>query len=77
MLPEKRIAKESVFLVRGKAEGKEAWHYVEVERIKPPLFQEALKSGTVNIIQYGTILRSGWGNNPPQDIVDAMHKRCA
>ena len=63
---------EFVYLVRGKSNGREAWHYIVVDKLKITLFKQALKSGSLNVSEYGAILYSGWGKNPPQHIVDAV-----
>lgn len=57
-----------VFLTQGKFLGVYTWHYVKVDMLKLPLFQQAMKSGTLDVAQYGEILFSGWGVHPPADI---------
>lgn len=58
-----------VYLVRGKDGGRPAWHYVLVMKKLLPVFLEKTRGGTVDVAQYGSILYSGWGENPPDDIV--------
>lgn len=65
-----------VFLTQGKYLGVYTWHYVKVDMLKLPLFQKALKSGSLDVAEYGEILFSGWGVNPPPEIrrhVDAEY----
>ena len=63
---------ERIYLVRGKDRGKEAWHYVllvddaETER----LFKEKVKDGTIDVADYGSVLKSGWGKDPPKKVTD-------
>ena len=64
-----------VYLVRGKDDGKPAWHYVFVDKLKQPLFLEAVESGTVDCAQFGEILESGWGENPNPEITRSIEKR--
>ena len=64
-----------VFLVRGKDAGKPAWHYVLVDTLKQPLFIKALKGGTLELRDYGTVLHSGWGAEPPPELAEAMRKQ--
>ena len=63
-----------LYLVRGKHEGREAWHYVLVERDLIDDFEEKVRSGTVNVSDYGYVIKSGWGKDPPVDIVDKINK---
>ena len=65
-----------IFLTQGKYLGVYTWHYVKVDMLKLPLLQKAIKSGTLDVSQYGEILYSGWGVNPPDDVrrkVDALY----
>jgi len=65
-----------VYLTQGKHLGVYTWHYVKIDLLKLPLFQKALKSGTLDVSQYGEILFSGWGVSPPDEIrkqVDAIY----
>lgn len=66
---------DMVYLVHGKDSGKDAWHYVLIEKMKLPLFKHALATGTVDAAQYGKLLHSGWGKEPPQEITDAVKKQ--
>ena len=63
--------------VRGKYRGRPAWHCVlladDAEKIKS--FHEAVASGNVEAAKYGTILQSGWGDDPPEDIVEQIIKK--
>lgn len=66
---------ELVYLVRGKDAGRAAWHYVLIDRVKLPLFKQKLKTGTLDVSEYGKILYSGWGEDPPQEIVDKIKEQ--
>jgi hypothetical protein len=61
-----------VYLVRGKDSGKAAWHYVLIDQVKLPAFLQVLKTGSFDVSQYGKILYSGWGEDPPSEIVEAI-----
>ena len=65
---------EFVYLVRGKDKGRPAWHYVLVEKLKLPIFLKKTNGGTVDVSEYGKILYSGWGENPPEDIVKKIEE---
>ncbi|MBY0406437.1 MAG: hypothetical protein K2Q01_02005 [Rickettsiales bacterium] len=66
--PRKPIHNFKVFLTQGKYLGVFTWHYVKVETQKVPVFQNALKQGTIDVSQFGEIIYSGWGLMPPDDI---------
>jgi hypothetical protein len=68
----RRSSGELVYVVRGKDEGKAAWHYVLVDRVKLPVFLKKADGGPIDVSQYGKILYSGWGENPPEDIVQKI-----
>jgi ankyrin repeat protein len=59
--------KNRIFIVRGKDQGKAAWHYVDVE----PWSIEVLKSqphgSNIDVTNFGKILTSGWGDNPSKE----------
>ena len=66
---EARLYRRFVYLVRGKDRGFAAWHYVLVDEDKLDTFKAKIASGNINVADYGNILESGWGKDPPQDIV--------
>ena len=61
-----------VYLVRGKDRGRPAWHYVLVDEDKVQQFKDKLRSGSLDVGDYGKVLYSGWGKDPPQDIKDKL-----
>jgi hypothetical protein len=64
-----------VYLVRGKDNGRAAWHYVLIDKVKLPLFQKAIRTGALDVSEYGKILYSGWGEDPPPEIIEAVRER--
>ena len=61
-------ASERIFLVRGKDRGKLAWHYVQVEKALLPLFLRRTNGGSLDVADFGHILKSGWGKDPPENV---------
>ena len=65
-----------VYLVRGKDKERPAWHYVLIvddqETIKK--FKEATGSGHLDVADYGQVLESGWGQDPPNDVKEKIDK---
>ena len=72
----KRNEGNRVYLVRGKDRSRPAWHYVllvdDEDTVKA--FHEKVKEGTVDVANYGEVLKSGWGENPPNEIKDWIDK---
>ena len=55
-------------LVTGKSGGHDAWWYV---RVKNNLFEQykiAVKGEVIDLSEFGEILFTGWGKEPPSDI---------
>lgn len=68
--------KSMLYLVRGQADGKPLWHYVLVDKIKNPLFLEALTHADIDVEAYGKVIASGWGQDPSkeeQDRIESMY----
>ena len=65
---------ERIHLVRGKDKGRAAWHYVLVKKHLLGLFLKRVKGGRVNVADFGDILRSGWGKDPPEGTTDKILK---
>jgi hypothetical protein len=63
------VEASSICLVRGKNSGREAWYYVRVNKKPMVLFEEAMKGGSMDLADYGEVLLSGWGKDPPADAV--------
>ena len=61
-----------VYLVRGKDKGKPAWHYALIEEDKLNMFKDKVESGTVDVAEYGVVLKSGWGKDPPEEVKSAI-----
>ena len=61
-------ASERIYLVRGKDTGKQAWHYVLVKKALLPLFLRRTNGGKVDVSDFGRILKSGWGKDPPEEV---------
>ena len=64
----KENAKERIYLVRGKDKGKQAWHYVLVEKALLPLFLRRTHGGSIDVADFGLVLTSGWGKDPPEEV---------
>ena len=56
-----------IYLVRGKDKGRQAWHYVLVDKKKENHFKSQVATGNIDVADYGKILCSGWGEDPPKE----------
>ena len=63
-----------VHLVRGKDGDRPAWHYVLIVDDQDTIdkFLEKVASGHVDVADYGQVLKSGWGQDPPNDVSQGM-----
>ena len=68
---------ERLRLVRGEDNGRPAWHYVllvdDDEIIE--MFQKEEKTGTINLADFGKVIKSGWGQDPPDDVKEWIQKK--
>ncbi|XP_013385813.1 ankyrin-3-like [Lingula anatina] len=58
---------DMLYLVRGKDKNKPAWHYVLVKRRLHSTFILKTQGGSLDVADYGRVLKSGWGQDPPED----------
>lgn len=64
-----------IYLVKGVDDGRNAWYYVMVERLKLSLFQKALNDDIIHLENYGVILNSAYGDEPPAEITEELKKK--
>ena len=64
------------YLVRGKDNGRAAWQYVLVKKHLLGLFLKRVKGGVIKVADFGDILRSGFGKDPPEGTTDKILKEC-
>ncbi len=60
--PQKKMAADLIYLVKGIDAGRNAWYYVLIERLKLTLFLKALNDDIIHLENYGKILYSAYGN---------------
>ncbi len=70
--PLKRMQADLIYLVKGIDAGRNAWYYVLVERLKLQLFLKALNDDIIHLENYGKILYSAYGDEPPTDITGKL-----
>ncbi len=64
------------YIVRGKDRGRPAWHWVVLKDDEETIreFHKNAGSGTFNAADYGEIVESGLGKDPPQEVTDDFNK---
>ncbi len=64
---------DCIYLVRGNdSTSRAAWYYVMVDKPKKRLFEIDAKRGQIQLTDYGKIIYSGYGENPPDDMKKKM-----
>jgi len=63
-----------IYTVRGQDRGWDAWHIVHVERALLDDFKLKIKSGSIDVADYGYVIKSGWGKDPPKAVIEAIDK---
>jgi hypothetical protein len=67
---------QRIHLVTGEQNGKKAWYYVFLHDDEAMQEQfEAAIGGTINFADYGTVFKSGWGEDPPEKLRRAIERR--
>jgi hypothetical protein len=70
--PQKKMQADLIYLVKGIDAGRNAWYYVLVERLKLQLFLKALNDDIIHLENYGKILFSAYGDEPPVEITNKL-----
>jgi hypothetical protein len=70
--PQKKMQADLIYLVKGIDAGRNAWYYVLVERLKLQLFLKALNDDIIHLENYGKILHSAFGDEPPVEITNKL-----
>ena len=65
---ENRLASDRVYCVHSEDRGTPTWYYVLVDEDKVQAFIDKVKSGNIDVADYGKVLYSGWGKGPPQHL---------
>ena len=62
---------DRIKLVKGESRGFAAWHYIKLRDNEDTqkAFDEKTATGSIDVALYGEVLKSGWGIDPPDNIV--------
>ena len=69
------LGEDLMTVIRGKDRGRRAWHIVELDPLRVKAFREALRSGRLDVAEYGRIVLSGFGTAPDQKTNELMRRR--
>ena len=72
----KENSTDRTYLVRGKVRRRAAWHYVLVKKHLLGLFLKRTNGGSLDVADFGDVLRSGRGKEPPEGTTDKILKEC-
>ena len=64
-----------IYLSRGTFGGRATWHYLLVDKLKLPLLMTEAQKGTIDLVNYGNIILSGFGENPPEEVREFVQKK--
>ena len=70
----KENSTDRIYRVRGKDKGRAAWHYVLVKKHLLGLFLKRTRGGSLDVADFGDVLGSGWGKDPPEGTRDKILK---
>lgn len=62
-----------VFLIKGEDRGRKAWYYLKIDKLKKNIFMKAAQSESINLDDYGEVIYSAYGEEPPEDIQKKVH----
>ncbi len=57
--------------------GTKAYYFLLVDKIRVTAFKNELKRGAFYLLDYGKILASGFGHNPPQKLKESILAKCS
>ena len=74
---QKWVTAKKVFLVRGKDNDRPVWHYVLLADYDDAVrsSREKMRRESINVEECGQIIESGWGQDPPEDVVIKLQEK--
>ena len=65
-----------IYRVRYRDKGIRAWYYVLVEKALLPLFLRRTNGGSLDVADFGLVLASGCGKDPPEELRKNINEMC-
>jgi hypothetical protein len=65
---------DNIYLVHGGEDHtkQSAWYFIRVDSPKIRAFLKAISAGSIDLENFGTILESGYGKEPPHSVLEKM-----
>jgi len=65
---------DNLYLVNGGSDytDQPAWYFIRVENVKVRAFFRAVEAGNIKLEDFGEIVESGYGEEPPDAIIASM-----
>lgn len=64
----------AVRFITGMERGRAAWYVVKLSPEHYHEYKKAMKLTALNLKSFGTIILSGWGKTPPEDVIEKIKK---
>lgn len=61
-----------IHIVTAEDRGVEAWYCVLVNKNSVKEFSESMNDNNIPVDAYGRILKSGWGDTPPEEVLQEL-----
>ena len=75
----RRLNRERIYMIRGQDKGRQAWHYVllvddeeTIRKFRDLTMGTNAGQNTLDVSDYGEVLKSGFGQDPPNDVKEWM-----
>ncbi|XP_065903666.1 uncharacterized protein [Dysidea avara] len=65
-----------LYKVCGQEKGKDAWYIVLIKRDLLCKFKEKSMTEHIDVANYEYVVKSGWGKNPPEEVIKKVNKLC-
>ena len=66
---------ELILLVKGKIQGQPVWHYMLANRTHYHILREKVRGGPIDVNDYESVIKSGWGESPTQADRDEIERK--
>ena len=61
-------------IVTGTNQGKPCWYILKMDAAKRDAYLAAVKQESIDLSCYGTVVERGWGEAPPEEIIQKYQK---
>ena len=65
----------TVRYIKAVENGRPAWYFIKLSPMEYAQYKKALRTGSLDLKEFGEIILSGWGEEAPEDVKKDMQKR--